>query len=244
MRKYEEGICRMTSEAASDPLSRGFDEASFTKPLRALLAYEHLMILEGLATAIDTTPGIEVTGTDTSPANLVHLAARTKPDVVVMSIEPPAEQVLESVGQLKEQHPQAAVVLLCSNPDRLLIRKSFSAGCSALLAKNHSVAQLVSAMFAVSKGQILFSLSESSCDSPMPAAGSSAGLTAREMEVLRMLAAGESTHSIADLLTLSTHTVRNHIKNLLAKLGAHSRLQAVAKARQLQILDAARPSSW
>lgn len=228
----------MTPEA-SDPLARGFPEASFTKPLRALLAYEHLMLLEGLAAAINTAPGIEVTGTDTSPANLVHLAASTQPDVVVMSIEPPAEQALESVRQLKEQHPQTAVVLLCENPERLLIQESFSAGCSALLAKNHSVAQLVSAMFAVSKGRVLFSLSESSRKSPMPPAGTPAGLTAREMEVLRLLAAGEGTQSIADLLTLSPHTVRNHVKNLLTKLGAHSRLQAVAEARQRQILGAA-----
>ncbi|MBW3590400.1 MAG: response regulator transcription factor [Actinobacteria bacterium] len=229
----------MTAEAVLGPRSKSSNGDSFAKPLKALLTYEHFMLLEGLAAAIHTVPGIEVVGIDTSPSNLPELTASMKPDIVVMSIEPPAEQVLESVRQLKEQCAEVAVVALCANPDTQLMEKSFGAGCSALLAKNHSVAQLAATMFAVSRGQVLFSLNESSRKSPMPPAG----LTAREMEVLTLLAAGESTQSISDTLTLSPHTVRNHVKNLLAKLGAHSRLQAVAKAQQRQIIDAARPTS-
>lgn len=227
----------MTSEAAAGPGPRSSQETRPRKSLRVLLAYEHLMLLEGLATAVDSVPGIEVIGTDTSPSNLPQLTASTKPDVVVMNVESPGGLALESVRQLKAQHCEVAVVLLCSNPDRRLIQKSFAAGCSALLAKNHSVAQLAAAMFAVSKGQVLFSLSESSRKSPMPPAGTPAGLTARETEVLTLLAAGESTQCISEILTLSPHTVRNHVKNLLMKLGAHSRLEAVAKARQRQIID-------
>lgn len=232
----------MTAEAALGPRSKSSNGDSFAKPLKALLTYEHFMLLEGLAAAIHTVPGIEVVGIDTSPSNLPELTASMKPDIVVMSIEPPAEQVLESVRQLKEQCAEVAVVALCANPDTQLMEKSFGAGCSALLAKNHSVAQLAATMFAVSRGQVLFSLNESSRNSPMPPAGTPAGLTAREMDVLTLLAAGESTQSISDTLTLSPHTVRNHVKNLLAKLGAHSRLQAVAKAQQRQIIDAARPT--
>lgn len=228
----------MTSEAAAGPSLRGFRETCPKKSLRVLLAYQHLLLLEGLAAAIDSVSGIEVVGTDTSPSNLPQLTASTKPDIVVMNVEPPGGRALETVRQLKAQHGEVAVLLLCSNPDRRLIQKSFDAGCSALLAKNHSVAQLAAAMFAISKGQVLFSSSESSRKSPMPPAGTPVGLTVREMEVLTLLAAGESTQSISDILSLSPHTIRNHVKNLMAKLGAHSRLQAVAKAQQRQIIDA------
>ncbi len=199
-------------------------------PTRVLLVDDHEMVADCLAAVVDTEPGLEVVGTAGGVAECLRLARGLRPDVVVMDLRLSDSEAdrggLEATRRLRTTLPDVSVVMLTAHPDPQVAREALDAGCCGIVAKRARLDELLAAIRAAADGRTWFP-DEAIAPAP-PAAG--ANLSAREREVLTLMASGRSTGDIAQELGLSVHTTRNHIRNLMAKLGVHSRLDAVMVA--------------
>jgi DNA-binding NarL/FixJ family response regulator len=135
---------------------------------------------------------------------------------------------------LRKSAPDTPVLLLTAVSGEEVVRRAIEAGCCGLVRKTEPVARVRSAIRRAAAGEAVFSPESLARLLDAGKSGQQSTsfipLTTRELDVLRLLVAGCSTEAIADDLVLSLHTVRNHVRNLMQKLGAHSRLEAVAIA--------------
>lgn len=189
--------------------------------------------------AVKEVPEMEVVGASTVLADAVDLAQQAHPNVIVLGIDQSEPAGIDTARQLRILVPGAAVILLAASFDGALLAEALDRGCSALITRGRSITDLLVAIKAAGKGDVTFPQgmlghvfyrsreASSECD-----------LTEREREILHLLAAGESTAAISNRLTLSSHTVRNHIRNLLTKLCVHSRLEAVLAGQRLGLVRA------
>jgi DNA-binding NarL/FixJ family response regulator len=200
------------------------------------------MVLEGLTAAVRQEPDIEVVGASATFADAPKLATTLLPDVVVLSIEPAPALGIETARQLQAQVPSAAVVIIAASSDDSLVHSAVDSGSSALVMMCRSITDLVAVIRAAAAGYTSFPGKPlDQFGTRTPARPAAALLSPRELEILRLLAAGGNTASISESLNLSQHTVRNHIRNALTKLGTHSRLETVVKAQRLGLIES--PSS-
>jgi two-component system response regulator DevR len=204
--------------------------------LKLLLVNHHLMMLEGLTAAVRDQAGIEVVGAATSAAKALFLPLKAAPDVIVLGME--SDAAVETAARLRSHFCGAAVVVIATSVDDRLQLRALDAGCSAVVTKGAGIAELLVAIRAAGNGDSMFPgtvlrqfLRQSRESAPRDE------LTERELEILHLLARGGSTESITEGLTLSRHTVRNHVKNLMGKLCAHSRLEAVMKGHALGLIE-------
>jgi DNA-binding NarL/FixJ family response regulator len=136
---------------------------------------------------------------------------------------------------LRKAKETLAVVLLTSDPG-LDAGTALDAGCSVLLTQGRTIRDLVAAIRSAGRGDVTFPVEFVTRRLRLEAKATNDCLTSRELEILRLLADGVSTRQVASFLTLSCHTVRNHINNVMAKLGVHSRLEAVIAGQRLGLL--------
>ena len=198
-----------------------------------LLVDDHEMVADCLATAVGAEPGLEVVGTAGGVAECLRLARELRPDVVVMDLRLRRSDAdvsgLEATRQLRAMLPDVSVVMLTGHPDRHVAREALDAGCCGFVAKRARLDELVAAIRAAADGSTWFP-HEAIASAGPAVTGAGTNLSSRESEVLTLIASGHSTGVIAQELGLSVHTTRNHIRNLMAKLGVHSRLDAVMVA--------------
>jgi DNA-binding NarL/FixJ family response regulator len=192
-----------------------------------LLVDDHEMVARGLGTALDAEEGLTVVGVASTIADALGMVADLTPDVVVMDLQAGDEAGLDATRRIRAQQ-EVAVVLLSASPDDRTLRRALAAGCRGLVGRDGRLDELVVAIKAVANGstavphRLMASVLRERPSSPV--------LSARELQVLRLVAAGQGTSAIAESLGLSVHTTRNHIRNLMTKLGAHSRVEAVVIA--------------
>jgi DNA-binding NarL/FixJ family response regulator len=206
---------------------------------------DHVMVAEALMAALGQESDLEVVGSAASVADGIDLVADTNPDVVLVDFELPDGDGTDATEAIREQCPSAKVVMLTGWGDSDTVARAIEAGVSGFLVKSQSIGRVVDAVRRVHDGEALFShgmLRQAVERMGQPRPGDNYGLTDRELEVLQLLASGLSTDDIGERLVLSIHTVRNHIRNLLAKLGAHSRVEAVAIATRDGLLGRDRSS--
>lgn len=201
------------------------------------------MVAEALAEALERREGIEVLGLAGTAAEARDAAGREEPDVVLMDYMLPDEDGVRTTARIKEDRPQTKVVMLTSQDDDSVLSAAIEAGCSGFLPKDSPIEEVVSAVRAAHVGESVISpallgrLLKRLHRNPRPAGHT---LTPREVEVLSLLAEGASNPVIAERLFISPHTVRNHVQNVITKMGAHSKLEAVAAAVRGGIVDAPR----
>jgi two-component system, NarL family, nitrate/nitrite response regulator NarL len=204
-------------------------------PITILLIDLHEMVVEGVAAVMREEPDMQVLGAGSSAADALRLALEIRPDVVVMADHLSDADGVEAARRLRKLTPEVSVVMLSSLPERdieaLTLARAVDAGCSGFISKAARVGDLIQAVRWAARGYAQFPLS-----GLRRSEVAEHDLTPREMEVLNLLAAGANSRSIALLLTLSQHTVRNHVRNLLAKLGAHSQLEAVVIASRRHLI--------
>lgn len=204
-----------------------------TAATRVLLVDDHEMVLQGLRHRLDAEPTITVAAAVGSVEAAVATARTHEVDVAVVDYVLADGDGIDLAVRLLDQHPGLRVLLLSGTGDERILVRAIEAGCSGCLTKDQALGDLVRAITAVAAGEGW--LPQSLLPRLFPRlqrAGQGAGphLTARETEVLERAAEGLSTAAIADTLYLSVNTVRNHMQNAISKLGAHSRLEAVAVA--------------
>ncbi|TVY05551.1 response regulator [Paenibacillus cremeus] len=203
--------------------------------IKVLLVDDHEMVRIGLAAVLSTEDDIEVVGEASSGQEGIRLALEYKPDVVLMDLVMEGMDGIETTRRLLAQHPNCKVIVLTSFIDDEKIYPVIEAGAFSYLLKTSRAAEIAQAIRSAMKGQ---SVLESQVASklmnrfrqPKQIAQPHEELTEREMEVLRLIAAGKSNQDVADELFIGVKTVKFHVTNILAKLGVEDRTQAAIYA--------------
>lgn len=203
--------------------------------IRVLVVEDHVLVAEGLLSLLGTEDGIELVGHASTVAQAVELVDSSPPDVVLMDYRLPDGDGAEATTRIRARHPEVPVLMLTGTDDDATLARAVDAGCAGFLTKDQTIENVVAGLRAVAAGEALFTPEHlrrvvatrqrrPSSVSPFRF------LTDRELEVLQLLADGASTEEVAQRLTLSRHTVRNHVRKILMKTGVHSKLQAVSFA--------------
>lgn len=202
-------------------------------PIRVLIVDDHQMFAQGLLRALEREDGIEVVGMSGTVEDATAAARMKRPDVVLMDYELPDGDGAAATERIKQDVPGARVVMVTSHGDEAVLVSAIEAGCSGFVTKHKAIEEVVAAVRAAAAGEALISPSMLARLLPKlrrSYRGTGSDLTAREVEILALLAEGLSNQTIAERLVISLHTVRNHVQNVLTKLQAHSKLEAVSIA--------------
>jgi two-component system response regulator DevR len=208
-------------------------------PARVVVVDDHQLVAEALAETLAAVDGFEVAGTAPDLATGIRLIASEQPDVVIMDVRLPDGDGAAGTADALRVSPGSKVIVLSAETGIDVIARAVEAGASGFLAKTTPLHELVVAVHRVLADVALFApgmLRAVAEHLRRVEARDTQELSPREREVLHLLAAGTSTQEMADQLFLSTHTIRNHVRNLSAKLGAHSKLEAVAIASRAGLL--------
>jgi DNA-binding NarL/FixJ family response regulator len=194
-----------------------------------LLVDDHRIIREGLHICLEREDGIEVVGEAENGRDAVRLAQELKPDVVVMDITMPELNGIEATRQILHADPRTKVLGLSVHSDPRYVAEMLHAGASGYLLKDCAFEELPRAILALARGEAYLSpqisqtvLDDYSHGSPGMREGRLATLSARECEVLQLLAEGNATKEVAHHLHLSPKTVETHRQHLMEKLQMHS----------------------
>jgi DNA-binding NarL/FixJ family response regulator len=203
------------------------------RPVRVLVVDDHEVLAASLALVLADQPGLAVAGVAGTLAQARSLMATASPDVVLLDHRLPDGDGVDAISELLALRPGAAVVVLTASAGDAVLIAAIEAGAAGFLSKTRSLAEVTSAVRAAAGGEAVISPELLARLLPRLQRGGRAGqdeLTDREREVLALLSEGLSNAGIAERLTVSVHTVRNHVANLSAKLGAHSKLEALSIA--------------
>jgi DNA-binding NarL/FixJ family response regulator len=216
---------------------------------RIVVAGTAVTIVEALSVALDSVNGLEVVGLASSEDSLFRLIDGREPDSVVLHAPRSYPEVVESVVRLKSVAGKVRVVLLTERPTVAVMAQIAAAGMATCLPLDTGLLDLVGAVRADTTDTRLVGPYSSATREPAPdaapASSTAVTLTPRELEVLVLLAEGCSARAIAVHLVVSIFTARGHVKSVLRKLGAHSRLEAVAIATRMGVLPpSGTPRSW
>lgn len=205
-------------------------------PLRVLIADDHTLFRRGLASLLSETPGFVVVGEVSSGPEAVRLAVERQPDVVLMDVYMPGGGGLAAVRHMREVLPDVPVLMLTVSENDADLLEAIRAGARGYLLKNAEPEELYSALRQVSAGRAVLDASLTDqvfrhlATSPAPGPGSDTPLSAREIEILQLVAEGRTNREIAAQLCISDNTVKTHLARIFEKLNTATREEAVALA--------------
>ena len=209
-----------------------------TSALRVLVVDDERLFAELMRVALTNAAGIEVVGVLHDVASTLAAAPGLAPTVVLADYHLPDGTGADIARRLRRALPDAAVLVLTGDPSSVALADVARSGAVGHLTTARGLDEVVAAVRAASTGEILFAPGELQrllvMDRTTPVLEEP--LTARELEVLRNLAGGANTAAAAAVLGISTATLRAHVQAILRKLGAHSRLEAVAEAASLGLI--------
>lgn len=199
-------------------------------PVRIVLADDHTIVRNGLRAVLERQPDFAVVGEVGNGREAIETVARERPDIVILDIGMPILNGIEAARRISAEHAKTAVMILSMHADESYILKALRSGARAYLLKDSAEADLVNAIRAVSAGKAFFSpiVSKVLADDYLRQLQQHGvedryeSLTARERELLQLIAELKSTKDIAVLLNVSPHTVDTHRGNLMQKLNVHS----------------------
>ena len=201
-------------------------------PIRVLLADDHTLFRRGLAGLLASYGGLQIVDEVPNDQEALRLAQYEKPDVVIMQVQMPFQRAKESLLKMSEISPAPKVVIVTMFEEPRYVRDLMSLGASAYLLKSVSIEHLIGAVRAAvfdPEGQhVVVGMPREAIEEVQE--GSGGVLSAREMEILLLVARGLSNHQIANALSLSEQTVKRHLANAYPKMGVTSRSEAVRKA--------------
>jgi NarL family two-component system response regulator LiaR len=202
-------------------------------PIRVIVVDDHAVVRGGLRLFLLAFDDLELVGEAGSGERALLLCQEAQPDVVLMDLVMPGMSGVEATRLIRERHPQIKVIALTSFPEEELVQSALEAGAISYLLKNVSAGNLAAAIRAAHSGRP--TLSPEAAEALVrrvsePKLGHD--LTAREREVLVLMVEGLSNAEIAQRLVISESTAKFHVSNILSKLEAGSRAEAVAVALQ------------
>jgi DNA-binding NarL/FixJ family response regulator len=217
--------------------------------IKILLVDDQTLIRQGIQTLLELEEDLAVVGAASNGAEALTLAERLQPHVVLMDIRMPVMDGVAATRILTSRTPEVGVIILTTFDDDEYVFEGLKAGARGYMLKDASAEAIVAAIRTVAAGEALIQPSiarkvvaefsrlaahtaPGPASTPLNAATNTYGLTEREHDVLKLMAAGCSNREIAERLVITEGTVKNHVSNLLGKLAVRDRTQAVLKARE------------
>jgi DNA-binding NarL/FixJ family response regulator len=221
--------------------------------VRVLVVDDQRLMRDGIASLLSIQDGIEVVGTAANGQEALECALALHPDVILMDVRMPTMDGVVATAQIRRQLPDSRVLMLTTFDDEEYVVDALSAGACGYLLKNIPAPDLARSVQAAHRGiyqldhsiagKVVASLVRPAKTSPLPPATDDAStllnapdLTSREIEVLRLISQGATNREIARRLVISEGTVKNHISNILSRLGLRDRTQAAIYARENGLL--------
>ena len=211
--------------------------------IRILIADDHAVVRSGLRALLGTDPDLEFAGEAQDGAETLRQVELLRPDLVLLDVTLPQESGIEIAKRLKEKHPEVLVLFLTMHEDEGLLHDALRAGAAGYVIKRAEEAEILQAIHAVSEGDLYVhpamtrALLHQTVTSEQRRGAPVEPLTPRELDVLRLLARGNTNRQSADVLGLSVRTVENHRANLMGKLGVSSRVELVSYADEHKLLE-------
>jgi NarL family two-component system response regulator LiaR len=205
--------------------------------IRILVVDDHGVVRQGLRMFLSLDPEFQVVGEAADGAEAVALTRKLRPDVVLMDLLMPGTDGIQATAAIRSQVPHTEVVALTSVLEDDAVIGAVRAGAIGYLLKDAQPDELGRAIRAAAEGQVLLSPKAAArLIREVRAPEAPEKLTEREVDVLRLLAAGQSNKEIAHTLTIGEKTVKTHVSNILAKLGVASRTQAALYAARIGLI--------
>jgi DNA-binding NarL/FixJ family response regulator len=205
-----------------------------TPPIRVLIAEDHLIARVGVGTIVETQADMQVVAEAANGAEAVHLHGQHLPDVTLMDIRMPVMGGVEAMRAIRARAPLARFIALSTYSGDEEIRRALQAGASAYLTKDVLDDELVKTIRLVHAGRAYL---PPAVAATLAAHATRPELTARELDVLALIVRGMGNKQIAGELKIAEYTVKNHVKNVLSKLGVDDRTQAATSALQRGIIQ-------
>lgn len=221
--------------------------------MKVLLVDDHPLVRDGIASLL-AAKGLDVIGEASDGLDALHKARELRPDIILMDIRMPGMDGLEATRLIKTEMPEIKIVMLTVSDDDQDLFESIRSGAEGYLLKSMNGEQFLELLAGVDRGEapmspglaakILHEFAHSAGHrrQPKAVAPHRVVLTDREQDVLQLVVKGLSNKEIADALTISENTVKFHLKNILAKLHARNRTEAVAYALQTGLVRGSRQS--
>ena len=198
--------------------------SSKPKPIRVLVVDDHPLLREGIAALIINQPDIKLIAEASNGREAIELFRSQRPDVTLMDLQMPDMGGVDAIIAIRGEFPEARIVVLTTYAGDVLAQRALKAGAQSYLLKGNVRKDLLDTIRAVYSGQkriqpeVAAQLADHAGDD---------ALTPREIEVLLLIAGGNSNKAIADKLSIADETVKGHVSNVLSKLGANDRTHAV-----------------
>jgi two-component system, NarL family, response regulator DevR len=215
-------------------------------PVRVLLVQDHPLLASAIAKILNSYEDLSVVGIARRSDEAATLAATEKPSVVLLDFRLPDSSGPDAAAKIRSAMPSAAIVFHSADESEAALLDAIDAGATAYLTKSASADQIVDAVRKASVGEVLIPVAlfakaiarQRKLTIELDARKKlHAEFTPRELEVLRLVADGQDTASVARRLGIAPHTVEWHVRHLIEKLGAHSKLQAVVTAARLGLIE-------
>jgi two-component system, NarL family, response regulator NreC len=212
--------------------------------IRILLADDHGVLRAGLKALLDIDEEFHVVAEAWEGDQVLRLAAKMQPDVVLLDLNMPGPGNLEVTRRILEVAPKTRILVLTAHEENGMVREALKAGASGYIIKRALESELLNAIRAVHRGEVYVHpfmmralLTPPDPEPPSEKASASTPLTPRELEVLRFIARGYTNRQIGESLNLSVRTVESHRANLMGKLGLQTRVQLVRYAAEHGLLE-------
>lgn len=202
--------------------------------IRILTVDDHALLREGIAALVNAEPDMKLVAEASNGKEAIEKFRSHRPDVTLMDLQMPGLNGIEAINRIQSEFPNARIIVLTTYTGDVQALRALKAGARGYVLKEHVRRQLLETIRAVHAGQkrippdIAAELAEHAADDQ---------LTAREIDVLRLIAVGNSNKLIADQLSIGEATVKGHITNILSKLGANDRAHAVTIALKRGIMQ-------
>ena len=207
---------------------------TFPKLIRILTVDDHALLRKGIAALVNAEPDMKLVAEASNGREAVESFRLHRPDVTLMDIQMPSFNGIEAIARIQSEFPDARIIVLSTYTGDAQVVKALRAGARAYILKGHVHRELLETIRAVHAGQkrippdIAAELAEHAADDE---------LTQREIDVLRLIAVGNSNKLIADQLSIGEATVKSHVTNILSKLGANDRGHAVTIGLKRGIIE-------
>jgi DNA-binding NarL/FixJ family response regulator len=202
--------------------------------IRILGVDDHPLMMAGIAGAIDAQADMKMVGTANDGASAIALFRELRPDITLMDLRMPVVSGIDAISAIRQEFPTARFIVLTTSAGDIQVLRAIKAGATGYLLKDLLRTELIDTIRRVNAGKRVL---PSQIAAELAAHMGDSQITAREMSVLRGIAEGDSNRGIGTRLNITEHTVKGHLKSILAKLDARDRTHAVIIALKRGLLD-------
>ena len=214
-------------------------------PIKIMIADDHTIVRQGLARLLEDQPDLEIVGQATNGRIAIEKAQELKPDVIIMDIAMPLMNGIEAAKRIKKDLPNTKILILSMYSHEHYIHELLETGISGYLLKDSSGRDIINAIHAAMKDETFLSpsISKKVVDTYLSPRKSSSRedrfkqLSNREREVFQLIAEGHSTRQIAEMLCVTTSTIKSHRSKIMEKLGIYNPVHLIHFAIQLGLVD-------